>query len=134
MATLTCLAAVLLLCTCTEKLSVPDEFALATTVFSGKVLHIEGDGPRMSRGTPMISMDDTITVVMKVSTWWKGEKADTVHVRTARSTESCGVHFVKDKYYLVYATGTAELWTNACRRTALVDKAVADLFYLYSRE
>ena len=103
----------------------------ADAVFSGTVV-ARHDPCRPRPGGTWSSMDP-MEYTIAVLEVWKGELADTVAVRTARSSASCGYSFEIGTRYLIYARTRADtgcLRTNLCTRTKplkYADKDVAEL-------
>ena len=103
----------------------------ADAVFSGTVVARRAPGRPRPGGTwsSMDPMEYTIAVLEA----WKGELADTVAVRTARLSASCGYPFEVGTRYLIYARTRADtgcLRTNLCTRTKplkYADEDVAEL-------
>ncbi len=104
-------------CSCLS-IDVPTAFGRADAVFEGRVLEVErGEGPTGS-----------LRVTMEVVQQWKGIESERVIVETAADPGMCGVAFVPDTSWLVYAVregGT--MTTTLCSRTALVLDAEEDL-------
>ncbi len=62
-----------------------------------------------------------------MSAVWKGEIYETMFIRTAWSSASCGFEFAQGDHYIVYAR---EGWASLCSRTKSIDKASEDLMAL----
>ncbi len=105
----------------------------ADAVFSGTVVaRREASKPRADG---MISSMDPVEYTIAVLEIWKGELADTVAVRTARSSASCGYPFKTGVQYLIYANSRADtgcLITNVCTRTKRLGRADRDVAELNS--
>ncbi len=103
----------------------------ADAVFSGTVVaRRDVNQPRVDG---LIGSMDPVEYTIAVLEVWKGELADTVAVRTARLSMSCGYPFEIGTRYLIYARTRADtgcLRTNLCTRTRplkYTDEDVAEL-------
>ncbi|MCK4510556.1 HEAT repeat domain-containing protein [bacterium] len=102
-------------------------------VFSGTVV-ARRDASK-PRADGMIGSMDPMEYTIAVLEVWKGELADTVAVRTARSSASCGYPFTIGTQYLIYADTRADtgcLRTNLCTRTKPLEHADGDVAELNS--
>ena len=108
-------------CSCVPPRPPLEALARADAVFSGEGVSMEGP-----RGW-WASSADPITVEFRVNAVWKGEIYETMFIRTAWSSASCGFEFVLDEQYLVYAH---EGWASLCSRTKTIDKASEDFMEL----
>jgi len=96
----------------------------ADGVFSGQVIR-RADPLAGQKGVSSLSPVD---YTFRVEDVWKGDIGDTVVVRTARSSASCGYPFEIDDVYLVYATRDPSGWrTDLCTRTTGMEWADDDL-------
>ena len=105
----------------------------ADAVFSGTVV-ARRDASK-PRADGMVGSMDPVEYTIAVLEVWKGELADTVAVRTARSSASCGYPFEVGTRYLIYArtrTDTGCLRTNLCTRTRPLKCADEDIAELNS--
>jgi HEAT repeat protein len=114
-------------CTCSPPPEPLAALAKADAVFSGTAV-----GRRdPQEGAEIHSSMDPIDYVFATTRVWKGDFGDTVVVRTARSSASCGYSFVLGEEYLVYASRRRDdpelLGTSLCTRTRPVGRAVEDL-------
>ncbi len=112
-------------CSCMQPLSPDEELPNYDAVFSGKVTGIE---ERISND-PVFSSADLVLVTLDVDTVWKGEKKDTMTVKTAQSSASCGFYFEENREYIVYASQYDDeyLEVSLCSRTGLLSDAIEDL-------
>ena len=94
-----------------------EALARADAVFSGQVVSMKEPRGRW------VSSTDPITVEFKVNAVWKGDIYETMFIKTAWSSASCGFEFVLDEQYIVYAR---EGWASLCSRTNGVDRASED--------
>lgn len=93
-------------------------FEGSTSVFSGEVISIEPKG------------EYEVSVKIKTSKVWKGERSKEFTVNTANQSAMCGYYFEVGKKYLVYANRSGEvLMTTSCSRTAVFDES-GDAKYL----
>jgi HEAT repeat protein len=96
----------------------------ADGVFSGQVIR-RGDPLAEQTGVSSLS---PIDYIFRVEDVWKGDIGDSVVVRTARASASCGYPFEVDEAYLVYATRDSIGWrTDLCTRTTGMEWADDDL-------
>ncbi len=87
----------------------------ADAVFEGRVVEVREDG-----------MERVITLA--VVQYWKGVDTERVELRTASSSAACGVEFVADTSWLVYAQRReGALRTGLCDRTQRIEDAETDL-------
>jgi|GEM_PF-1368678 len=107
-------------CDCPEPPPPEEAIADADAVFAGEVVETrlvggEHDGDLFAR----IAVEDV----------WKGEVTETVEVRTAPHTATCGYHFSEGGRELVYAGVDDEggFTTSLCSRTTPLDSAEEDL-------
>ena len=120
-------------CSC---VSIPAPLAAlgeAETVFSGTV--VARRDVNKPRADGVIGSMDPVEYTIAVLEVWKGELADTVALRTARSSASCGYPFEIGTQYLIYAdtrAGTGCLRTNLCTRTKRLEYADGDIAALIS--
>lgn len=144
-------------CTCINPRGTVEEQVIAardssSAVFTGKVVgyeYREGllyDGPHTTRIPPLVADDhETMLVKFQVDQWWKMPQPNEVvfitdHYRLIKPPEEwlllprgvtiggCGVGFVKDEGYLIYATGAADsLKYRTCSRTTRLSSAEDDL-------
>lgn len=109
-------------CSCVPQ-SIAQAKQEAAAIFEGRVTAIvaaPANGPYA-----LAENDVTLTWVRG----WRGvASSQTVTVRTADSSATCGYNFALGESYLVYAGGTSdELLVNNCGRTRLVREAREDL-------
>ena len=96
----------------------------ADAVFGGQVIR-RGDPLAGQKGVSSLSPVD---YTFRVEDVWKGDIGDTVVVRTARASASCGYPFEMGRVYLVYATRDPSGWrTDLCTRTTGMEWADDDL-------
>ncbi len=96
----------------------------ADGVFSGEVIRRRDP----EAGDEIWSSMSPIYYTLRVEDVWKGDISDTVAVRTAGSSASCGYPFRMDESYLVYATRDSTGWrTGLCTRTKSSNRAADDL-------
>ncbi len=117
-------ASVALACSCIQPSPPQESLEQATAVFAGRVTNIE---------KPFISTSslDPITATFDVSQVWKGDITQTVAIRTAQDSASCGYPFELGQEYIVYAWADpdhpGELNTGLCSRTNLLFQAQEDV-------
>ena len=114
------MAAEVFACSCAPPPPPKEALAASSAVFTGKVVAVEDVG------------DFQRSVTIEVASSWKGVKAKTVTVKTAKDSAACGYGFEKGKSYLVYAREVKEgeakvLSTNLCSRTRTLAEAKEDL-------
>jgi len=105
----------------------------ADAVFSGTV--VAKEDVNKPRADGVIGSMDPVEYTIAVLEVWKGELADTVAVRTARFSASCGFPFEIGTQYLIYAdtgAGTGCLRTNLCTGTKPLEYADQDIAELRS--
>lgn len=109
-------------CSCLPPGPPRDALATSDAVFAGKVVKLSaplGDA---------VNSVDPVSVTFEVSQSWKGAPAQTVVVKTASSSASCGFNFEQGREYLVYAeTADGELQAGLCSRTQALATAAEDL-------
>lgn len=109
-------------CSCLPPGPPRDALASSDAVFAGRVVKLSaplGD---------VVSSVDPVSVTFEVSRSWKGAQAQTVVVKTASSSASCGFNFEQGREYLVYAgTADGELQAGLCSRTQALATAAEDL-------
>ena len=78
------------------------------------------------RGIPIYKkqIDSKIIYKFFVEKVWKGEKSDTIEIKTGLGGQDCGMIFEIGKNYIVYSKNGQ---TTHCRRNALVDNTFDDL-------
>ena len=108
-------------CSCVPPKPPLEALARADAVFSGAVVAL-GE-PKGLFGSWLASSTDPVTVEFRVNAVWKGEMYETMFIKTAWSSASCGFEFVLNEQYLVYAR---EGWASLCSRTKSIDKASED--------
>ena len=103
-------------CSCTNNLTLQEEFDFATGVFSGQVLSV----------IPSY-LPDMNWVVLQPITRWKGGLSDPIGILTPASDAICGYPFVAGQEYLVFygiryfgITYTPTPYTQLCSRTSLL--------------
>ncbi|MYE55129.1 MAG: hypothetical protein F4X34_08050 [Chloroflexi bacterium] len=104
-------------CSCIPPKPPLEALARADAVFSGHVVSM-----KEPRGW-WVSSTDPITVEFRVDAVWKGKIYETMFIKTAWSSASCGFEFVLDEQYIVYVR---EGWVSLCSRTKSIDKASED--------
>ena len=99
-------------CSCTNNLTLQEEFGYAAAVFSGRVLSVvpAGDG-------------FNVIVSMEPIARWKGGLGSAVIVVTPDNEGSCGFTFAVGVEYLVFASqpnfqGSPTYFTHLCARTS----------------
>lgn len=113
-------------CSCAGRGWPTDVLEDASVVFAGIPLSKHyplDDGERHSTADPVI-------YTFLVTHVWKGEETDTLVVRTARSTVSCGYKFEMGEHYLVHARGDSALWTGLCSYNSPIEHALWDRCWL----
>ena len=105
-------------------------FKEAAVVFSGRVLRMR-DEPPIEHGDTVIIGPGGVIVELEVFKTWKGAPSTQV-VLNAGTPGCCGFPFRVGRKYLVYASASTDLSTNACGRTALLRKAGTDVQFLQS--
>jgi hypothetical protein len=93
--------------------------AQASAVFEGRVVEVaDVAGAEMPRRS----------VSMRVVRVWKGMHGERTMVTTASDSAACGIEFVRDQNYLVYASAQDDgLSATSCSRTRLITEAGEDL-------
>lgn len=110
-------------CSCRPPGPPAEALANATAVFSGKVTALSAPADRGG--------SDPVQVTFAVTKGWKGADQSTIVILTPASSASCGVDFVEDQEYLVYASESeGRLQTNLCSRTTQLAMAGEDLAVL----
>ena len=108
-------SAVVFGCECSERNDFELEFAGSKAVFVGEVIGLDNGKP------------DAI-VTFRADKIWRGEKRETVAVKTNNQGKACGFVFTKGERYLVYAYNeNGALRTSICTRTIPAGYAVDDL-------
>ncbi len=99
-------------CSCTNELTLEQEFGFAMAVFAGRVSSItpEGDGFH-------------VRVMLEPSARWKGGFGSTVPVITPNNEGACGFPFEVDGEYLVFAFNGGSgadppFFTHLCAKTS----------------
>jgi hypothetical protein len=99
-------------CSCTNELTLQQEFGFANAVFSGRVVSVDpvGDGFH-------------VLAVLEPIARWKGGIGPTVGVLTPENQGICGFPFEIGGEYLVfafesYAVGSTPFFTHSCSRTS----------------
>jgi len=112
-------------CSCMQPLSPDEELPNYDAVFSGKVTDIVEKDPN----DQVFSSIDPVFVTFDVNTVWKGDKKDTITIKTAQSSASCGFYFEENQEYIVYASqyDSKYLEVSLCSRTGLLSDAIEDL-------
>ena len=113
-------------CSCMQPLSPDEELPNYDAVFSGKVADLE----RTNTDDQMFSSISSLSVKFDVNTVWKGDKQETIILKTLQSSASCGFYFEENQEYIVYATQYNEggqLEVSLCSRTNLLSNATEDL-------
>ncbi|HEU4453270.1 MAG TPA: hypothetical protein VFR81_09425 [Longimicrobium sp.] len=110
------------MCSCVPPPSVPRALGEADAVFQGRVIDV-----RTGR--------EDLRVRIRVARRWKGAGGDTVTVRTARGSPSCGFDFVAGTEYLVYARRArapeTALAVSLCSRTKRAEDARREIRTLH---
>lgn len=109
-----CLPVVAHACSCTNNLTLDQEFAGTPNVFSGIVTQILPQGEGLNEIVTLTPLER-----------WKGGLDDPMQVVTALNTSICGYPFQVGVAYLVFATplsSGAMPWVDLCRRTAPLDQ------------
>jgi len=110
-----------LACECKPSSSVDREFSESKAVFAGEVVSID-------------KSTSIALITFKVEKSWKGDRSETIVIRTDNGGKACGYIFTKGERYLVYATETkGALWTSICSRTVDSKSADEDVKKLNSR-
>lgn len=99
-------------CSCTNNLTLQQEFDFAAAVFSGRVMSVNpyGDGSQ-------------VFVWMEPIARWKGGISTPLFVFTPENEGACGFPFAVGGEYLVFASsgtldGSPIFWTHLCSRTS----------------
>jgi len=73
------------------------------------------------RGIPIFKkqIDSKMIYKFSVEKVWKGEKSDTIEIKTGLGGQDCGMIFEMGKNYIVYSKNGQ---TTHCRRNAMADK------------
>lgn len=108
-------------CSCLPPRPPLEALSRADKVFIGEVVAME------TRDGWWASSTDPITVEFKARAGWKGEIHETMFIKTAWSSASCGFEFVLGEQYIVYAR---EDRTSLCSRTKNIEKAGEDIMAL----
>jgi hypothetical protein len=91
----------------------------ASAVFEGRVVEVADVA-----SAPMPRRQVTFRVVRA----WKGMQSEQVVLTTAGESAACGIDFVRDQNYVVYASKDGDALTaNSCSRTRLLAAADDDL-------
>jgi hypothetical protein len=104
---------------CKCMLLAPNEAAAqASAVFEGRVVEVSDEqGAELPRRK----------VTLRIVRGWKGMQSERAVVTTASDSAACGVDFVRDQNYLVYATTQdGALSATTCSRTRLSTEAEED--------
>ena len=109
-------------CSCVPSPPPLEALAKADAVFSGEVVSISEPGGLF--GSWLVSSTGPVTVEFRVSAVWKGDSHETMSIKTAWSSASCGFEFALDEQYIVYAR---EGWASLCSRTKSIHTAREDL-------
>lgn len=115
-------------CSCTEPVSVEEEFERSEAVFTGKVMNVRED----KRFDGMV----TKSVLFEVSETWKGVSQSQVIITTGLGGGNCGFKFIEGVEYLVYAEQSSmyseeeQLVTTICDRTNELHASGEDLAIL----
>lgn len=123
-------------CSCVQPPPVQNALDDASAVFSGKVVDIEEQTPvsRFISDILTTFSDDEPdfpqkTVVLEVTSTWKGVSTSQITVKTGLGGGDCGFEFAVGQTYLVYAHGD-DLHTSVCTRTTELSAANEDLSVL----
>ena len=108
-------------CSCMQPLSPDAELPNYDAVFSGRVIE--------NQDVSATQQTDSIFFIFDVDKIWKGDKKDTVTVKTAESSAACGFPFEENQEYIVYANqyDGDYLEVSLCSRTGLLADATEDL-------
>jgi hypothetical protein len=101
-------------CECHSRNNFEHEFSFSKSVFVGEVVEIDK------------STSDAI-VTLKVEKIWKGNKSETIVIRTNNQGKACGFSFKQGEKYLIYAYDDGVLRTSICTRTTEIKSAGNDL-------
>jgi len=124
-------------CSCVAGIPQEESFEMAKAVFSGRVLSIdENDGfsdKILGFFKPPFSSRREVKIQVLES--WKGVNSDVVTVATGRGGGDCGVAFLKNEEYLIYAYDASErfkteLGTDICNRTQTLFAAWEEVLLL----
>lgn len=109
-------------CSCAPPPPPVESMERATAVFVGEVTAINANA-------------DGFAVEFAVSKMYRGPRAPSLTVQTARDSAGCGYNFTQGQRYLVYAGGEpGSLSVNICGRTASLDTAADDIAALDAAE
>lgn len=108
-------------CSCMQPLSPDEELPNYEAVFSGMVTQIQNLSESQERGPILFTFD--------VDNVWKGDKKETITIKTAQSSASCGFNFEENQKYIVYANQYEDdyLEVSLCSRTGLLSNAIEDI-------
>ena len=113
-------------CSCMQPLSPDEELPKYDAVFSGKVTQVV----EKNSSWPSTRSTYSVFVTFDVKNVWKGVQQETLVVKTANSSASCGFFFEENREYMVYATaydGVEYLEVNSCSRTGLLSDAIEEI-------
>jgi hypothetical protein len=100
-----------LACSCTNNLTLEQEFGYAAGVFSGRVIAIN----------PVPDDPNTVLVTLDPITRWKGPLEGPQVVATPANEAICGFPFLVGEEYLVFWTSYQHVpYTHLCSRTSLL--------------
>ena len=108
-------------CSCVE-LTAERAFEQHAVVFEGRVLET----------TPPDEPSGALRVVLEVVQRWKGADSERIELVTPAVESMCGVSFVPETSWLVYADVGADgaMTTGLCDRTRRIEQAEEDLAFL----
>ncbi len=105
-------------CSCIEPGTPGEALENSASVFAGRVVSIDDRLVLGSSLAPLI-------VEFEIGTVWKGPLHQSVELKTASDTASCGYSFVEGVEYLVYSRNGLDV--NFCSRTRPLSEAQFDL-------
>ena len=114
-----------LACSCVERLDPEAEFARSDAVFVGTIVKSKPQREQEGMTGPIEYRQANL---FEVQTSWKGVEQSQQIVYDNGYHTSCGMNFVEDLTYLVYAMEIdGELVTSFCSRTVGIEQAEEDL-------
>ncbi|MBL7662140.1 hypothetical protein JNK13_05250 [bacterium] len=115
-------------CQCPEKPSLTQAVKDASVVFAGRVTNIRKSALRQGQ------LEVRFSILKYLSGDIDGNKPELVVVFTPEELGTCGLKFVSEQDYLVFASGNpANLKTTSCTRTAALDISQEDVKALEAR-
>ena len=96
------------------------------TIFSSWVKNEIDLADLIFQGTPITKkqVDSKMTYYFSVDKIWKGDKSDTIEIKTGLGGQDCGMIFEIGKTYVVFANNGE---TSYCRKNSLIDSTLNNL-------